>query len=317
MAQPELTTDAQQPAETVAPVIGIKLESETPAAVIAEIEKKIFHAFSSEQFNLALDLSKVKLAPTKLIVFLINATSQARRLGGDIKLLNTSAMVKNNMVTFSPTTFLSLEPSEKYALYDFGEKVDLTESPFAETELPQMPEAEEEQTKKLVVEEESQKKSILPILAGLNLNDSKKIRVNSSPENLYQICDFVVQRARKAGFDEHEIAKIKVTVYEASLNVVEHAYFSNPDYWIDVYAVEKDSNFYMVIHDWGTSFDFDPTRDYNVEQAVKERKTGGFGLHIIKRTVDEIYYLSDQKIGNRLILIKKIMQGRGEKTNEN
>jgi anti-sigma regulatory factor (Ser/Thr protein kinase) len=28
-------------------------------------------------------------------------------------------------------------------------------------------------------------------------------------------------------------AKIKATIYEASLNAVEHSYFSNPDYWID------------------------------------------------------------------------------------
>ena len=83
-------------------------------------------------------------------------------------------------------------------------------------------------------------------------------------------------------------------------------HFSNPDYWIDVYAVEENNKFYIIIHDWGRSFEFDPNRNYDVEMAVKERKTGGFGLHIIKRTVDEMYYLNDKKVGNRLVLIKNI-----------
>jgi len=77
----------------------------------------------------------------------------------------------------------------------------------------------------------------------LSLNDSNKIRVGSSADNLYQVCDFVLDRAQKAGFDEHELAKIKVTVYEASLNAVEHSYFSNPGYWIDVYALKNNNKF--------------------------------------------------------------------------
>lgn len=300
-----LTTEKQQHSKNEK-MIEIVLESETPKEVLLEVEKKIYHCFKNDSYNISIDFSKVRLAPTNLIVLLINATSQARRLGGAIKLLNTSPMVKNNMVTFSPNTFLSLESSEKYALFDFGEKVDLNESILADVKAEELLQVEEEQKTTPVVEDDSQKKHILSILASLQLNDSKKIRIKSSAENIYQACDFVLQRAKNAGFDEHELAKINVTVYEASLNVVEHAYFSNPDYWIDVYAAEKDNNFFILIHDWGNSFDFDPTRNYDVEMAVKERKTGGFGLHIIKRTVDEIYYISDQKIGNRLILIKKI-----------
>ncbi len=60
----------------------------------------------------------------------------------------------------------------------------------------------------------------------------------------------------------------------------------------------------IIIQDWGESFEFDPTRPYDVEQAVKDRRTGGFGLHIIRRSIDEIKYLSDTDEGNRLILVK-------------
>ena len=70
--------------------------------------------------------------------------------------------------------------------------------------------------------------------------------------------------------------------------------------------MKNNNKFYIIIHDWGRSFEFDPDREYNVEAAVKQRRTGGFGLAIIKRSVDEIYYLDDKEVGNRLVLIKNI-----------
>jgi anti-sigma regulatory factor (Ser/Thr protein kinase) len=49
----------------------------------------------------------------------------------------------------------------------------------------------------------------------------------------------------------------------------------------------------IIIQDWGESFKLDPSRSYDVEQAVKDRRIGGFGMHIIRRSMDEIRYLSD------------------------
>ena len=274
---------------------------------LSETEKIFYKVLRKNQFNITLDMKNIKLAPAAFIVLLIKATSQARRLGGDIKLININTMVRNGFVTFTPTTFLTLESSEKYALSDFGE----TFEPDSTFELKNNNEKDKLHEKKEIDNTRDLKKTnndndIIKELQTLSLNDSNKIRVGSSPDNLYQVCDFVLDRAQKAGFDEHELAKIKVTVYEASLNVVEHSYFSNPAYWIDVYAMKNNNKFYIIIHDWGRSFEFDPDREYNVEAAVKQRRTGGFGLAIIKRSVDEIYYLDDKEVGNRLVLIKNI-----------
>ncbi len=272
---------------------------------LAKMENKIQQVFSANLFNLVIDLKNIVLAPTAFLILLIRTTSQARRMGGDIKLTNVNPMVRNGMVTFTPNTYLTLETSEKFALADFGETF---ASDISLDNNKNLDESTSEDQKKEEKEPnlEFEKFDIVSELQSLGLNDANKIRVGSSAENLYQVCDFVLLQARKAGFNEHELAKIKVTVYEASLNAIEHSYFSNPDYWIDVYAIEKNNKFYIIIHDWGRCFEFNPNRNYDVEMAVKERRTGGFGLHIIKRSVDEIYYLADNKIGNRLVLIKKI-----------
>ncbi len=272
---------------------------------INSLEQQITEHFRQEHFSLVVDLREVKVAPARMLAYLISSASQARRLGGDIELKNLQPFVRNNLMTFSPKTFLSIEPSEDYALYDFGEDIELEPLPDKSKNKSVPPDSEEPKTEE-VVENNHNDEIALEILQSLSLTESDKVRINSSADSLYKVCDFVVQCAEKAGFDKHELAKLKVTTYEASLNVVEHAYFSNPDYWIDVYAVTRDSKFYIVIHDWGVGFEFNPDRDYDVEAAVKNRKTGGFGLHIIRRSVDEIYYLKDQKVGNRLILVKNL-----------
>ncbi|GEM_PF-832811 len=135
-----------------------------------------------------------------------------------------------------------------------------------------------------------------------------RIRVKSQIESLYKICDFVINLAGQAGIPEKELGKIKVTVYEASLNVIEHAYHSDPDEWIVVTVQVDLQRFIIIIQDWGESFNFDDSKKYDVNKAVQDRKTGGFGLFIIQRSMDQVQYKSDPLNGNRLILIKNLEQ---------
>ncbi|MFZ5515613.1 MAG: ATP-binding protein [Candidatus Zhuqueibacterota bacterium] len=272
-----------------------------------ELVDKFNICFRDNMFNLVVDMGKVKLPPTKFIVALIEATSEARRMGGDIKIINISPSVMNNLVTFSPKTYLNIEPSERHALREFGETFD-NEIEFDINDKIKiaLPQQRGSASPKRVESKPQPAAAVQDPPYELDLEAMDKIRVYSKAENLYKICDFVLERAECAGFDERELGKIKVTVYEACLNVVEHAYFSNPDYIIDVYVDYNEERFTIVIQDWGESFEFNPSISYDVEQAVKDRRTGGFGLHIIKRTVDDIYYMSDEKLGNRLVLIKKI-----------
>ncbi len=130
------------------------------------------------------------------------------------------------------------------------------------------------------------------------------LRAESLASNLYKICDFVVEHAEKAGINEKEVAKIKISVYEAVLNVIEHAYHSKPDNWIDVFVMYDSSMFKIVIQDYGLSFEKAPPKQYDVEAAVERRQTGGFGLHIIRRSMDVVDYVADPVDGNKLTLIK-------------
>jgi serine/threonine-protein kinase RsbW len=271
-----------------------------------ELDRNITEYFHNNQFYITINLEKIKLPPSRFIAVLIKATCQARRMGGDIKLLNLQPSFRSNLATFSPRTYLAIETSEQYAFADFGEtfipqnEFDISENASQMTALSQETEPVPERIERELKDRDEENCSQALALA------QDHIRVKSKVENLYQICDFVLENAEKAGFDIRERGKIKVTVYEACLNVVEHAYFSNPDHWIQVWVGYDQEKFVIVIQDWGESFKFDPSRPYDVEQAVKERRKGGFGLHIIRRSVEMINYISDPRHGNRLILVKAI-----------
>ncbi|HEX9973345.1 MAG TPA: ATP-binding protein [bacterium] len=273
---------------------------------VYELDRNITEYFHNNKFDIIINLEKIKLPPSRFIAVLIKATCQARRMGGDIKLLNLQPSFRSNLVTFSPRTYLAIETSEQYAFADFGETF-IPQNEFDISENASLITANSHET-------EPASERIESDLTNQNKGNWSQalalaqdcIRVQSKAENLYQICDFVLENAEKAGFDLRERGKIKVTVYEACLNVVEHAYFSNPDHWIQVWVGYNKEKFVIVIQDWGESFKFDPSRPYDVEQAVKDRRTGGFGLHIIRRTVEEINYISDPRHGNRLILVKAI-----------
>jgi len=277
---------------------------------LQELKDKFLKCFSAKKYHIILNLKNIKLPPSRFIVTLIEVTSQARRMGGDIKLINLDSSIRNNLVTFSPRTYLSIETSERYALHDFGETfLPVDELDNIEKTTVAAPSEINLSNGKVEEKRYSYSRESITYLDFLKLARDE-IRVNTEVQNLYKICEFVLERAEKAGFDLRERGKIKVTVYEACLNVVEHAYFSNPEYWINVYVGYDEEKFVIVIQDWGESFEFDPSDPYDVEQAVKDRRTGGFGLHIIRRSVDQISYLCDSREGNRLILVKNIKNKR-------
>ncbi len=154
------------------------------------------------------------------------------------------------------------------------------------------------------IKEQSTRPAVQASDETFNGKNQYHLRAESLASNLYKICDFVVEHAEKAGIDEKEVAKIKISVYEAVLNVIEHAYHSKPDNWIDVYVNYDRAMFKIVIQDYGLSFEKAPPKQYDVEAAVERRQTGGFGLHIIRRSMDVVDYVADPIDGNKLTLIK-------------
>lgn len=225
-----------------------------------ELQEVMEGCFQRGERRLILDMKGVDFPSGSFIAFLIEATSRARKEGGDLRLINLSTKAKNNLISFNPLSYLSVEADEESALKSYG------------------PSKEE--------------------VSG------HSIQVESRVDRLYKICDFVTGWAEKAGMDRAEISKVKIAVYEAAINVVEHAYHFEPNHFIDVSVDYDNTKFVIVMIDNGDSFNLSNIKPYDVEEAMDERRTGGFGLYIIQRSMDEVKYESDPIRGNKLTMVK-------------
>ena len=272
-------------------------EAGHPSAV-AEVQKAFERCFAKGQLKIVVDMSRVRFPSASFIVMLFEATARARRAGGDVRLVNLSQTAKNNIVTFSPLTYLSIDRDERHAF----------------SELRAMRPLIEQEVTPALIEKETATAAEKP--ADIEPTDhrvKKRIRIQSQPELLYKVCNFVTDLARKAGMEERENSKVKIAVYEACLNVIEHAYQSDPTQWLSVAVGYNADKFTIVVHDDGKSFSDEAVDSYDVFAAADNRKTGGFGLHIIRRSMDEMRYQADPVLGNKLVMVKYLKSKAAKK----
>lgn len=127
---------------------------------------------------------------------------------------------------------------------------------------------------------------------------------------IQRACGFVAEGARLAGFNEKAIFQLELACDEACTNVIEHAYGGEDRGELTVsYAVTPDC-FILSVHDRADRR-FDP--DAVPEPAPMDEENtriGGLGLHLIRKTMDEVAFTFSETEGNRLTM-KKQLPDRG------
>ncbi len=300
----------------------------------AEFERFFEEKLAQGYTHWIMDLQGLAFPTSSMIAFFISATVRTRARGGEVTLINASKSARNNFVTFSPLTFLSIEDDERMVLRDFelavtdhSEETSEPAALFDEADIAEPPEVDvfsdmaaektdrpAQKAPKPQQRTKAENHSPAPI-PNIATRDAVahtagprqyNFETTSSPSNLYAMCNFVVDHAAQAGISEKQISKIKISIYEACLNVIEHAYHSRPDNPIKLTVTYDQKQFKVEILDHGLSFNERKRKQYDVEEAMKNRQTGGFGMHIIERAMDEIDYVSDPVNGNCLTLIKHL-----------
>ena len=113
------------------------------------------------------------------------------------------------------------------------------------------------------------------------------LQVPSSTENLALISEFVTTVGRQAQFEEAEISNLELAVDEACANVIEHAYGHDITKEVVVRAMFDDESLQISVIDEGRGFDPNKTPQDSVEQLIHDRKSGGLGIRLIKKLMDE------------------------------
>ncbi len=290
-------------------LIKIRFEKDVPIKeLIVQLESYSETHLREHEANLIVDLSTMPYPTNNFIACLIALTFRARRLKGDVVVENLSTSARDNLMTFSALNYLGLSVSARgtQAIPIYQEPAPPPEEDFDATALVEI--AESPLLERFASEPKpaSAPKVVAPSYAPEADMPSFSTRAESTAARLYHLCDFVVGHAKQAGMKEKEIGKIRIAVYEACLNVIEHAYHSKPENWIDLTVQYSRNRFLIVIKDNGISSDLKPAQNYDVQEAMNARKTGGFGMHIIRRAVDSVEYFPSEIQGNRLVLSKNL-----------
>ncbi|MBN1542860.1 ATP-binding protein [candidate division KSB1 bacterium] len=230
--------------------------------------------------RLLLDMHNLDNLSPSLIVFMLEATARLRRSGREFSIIHLNESARRALDRFKPSQFLSLAQDIEEIVAKFREEE--TAQDLTTVEPPAQP------------------------LATPAPQDSNffSIKIPSKVAALYKACDFVTNLADQVGFNETDQGKIKIAVYEACLNVIEHAYHSNPNRIVQVDVKKQADGLMISVIDHGQGFRVDNADDFNVVEAALKRKTGGMGLHIIRKSMDRVYYQVDPVKGNSLVMDK-------------
>lgn len=287
--------------------------------LLAELIAVFESCFAHQNYRIVLNLESVRLPSPSFIAMLFEMTGRARRAGGDVVILNLSASAKSNLLAFSPLTFLTIEDEGYYRpkdavdddRTDAAQRVDFPATGNFAAQNPIMSRKPEQPAS--TAEADLKVKIIHSIdsIPGNKTADIQKfhLRIPSSIDMLYKACDFVTSYAELAKMPRAEISKVKIAVYEACLNVIEHAYRSKPNQWIEISVAFNAARFIILILDKGLPNKTElPSQEFDVEVAANARKTGGMGMHIIRRSMDVVKYESDPVVGNKMIMIKLLQK---------
>jgi serine/threonine-protein kinase RsbW len=131
------------------------------------------------------------------------------------------------------------------------------------------------------------------------------LQVPSSTENLAMIREFVSAIGEQAGFNENETLKLALAVDEACTNVIEHAYQNEETHEVTVRVTVDEEEITFEVIDRGRGFD--PTQEppLPLEELVRQRRSGGLGLRLIRTIMDEVQYRMSPGQRNELRMVKK------------
>jgi len=132
------------------------------------------------------------------------------------------------------------------------------------------------------------------------------LHVPSSTQNLALIRDFVTSVGKQAGLPEMEISQLELAVDEACANVIEHAYEHDSTREVTIRAVFDDETLRIEVVDTGKGFDPAQVPQADLDKLVAARKSGGLGMRLIKRLMDEVSYEIVPGQKNELRMTKRI-----------
>lgn len=132
----------------------------------------------------------------------------------------------------------------------------------------------------------------------------KELTIDATVENIAQVTAFVDEQLEELNCPMKAQMQIDVAIDELFGNIAHYAY--HPDVGSATVRVEVTQDPVAVIItfiDNGVQYDPLAREDPDITLSAEERKIGGLGIYMVKKSMDEIAY--EYKDGQNILTIKK------------
>lgn len=130
-----------------------------------------------------------------------------------------------------------------------------------------------------------------------------RLTIPSTTLKLSTVRRFVEGHARACGFSADVVDQLSLAVDEACTNVIRHAYSGSKSGPVDISVDIDTERFTVTIRDEGKSIDLERYAEPDLNQSIRDRQGGGFGVHIMRRLMDLVEYEKHGKF-NEVHLVK-------------
>lgn len=132
----------------------------------------------------------------------------------------------------------------------------------------------------------------------------KELSLNAIPENIPRVTDFVNAQLEELNCPIKSLHQIDIAIDELFGNIANYAY--NPEVGPATVRVEIRRDPLSVVItfiDHGIPYDPLKARDPDISLSAEERKIGGLGVYMVKKSMDGVRY--EYKDGKNILVIEK------------
>ena len=132
----------------------------------------------------------------------------------------------------------------------------------------------------------------------------KELKLTASDDTLYTVLENIRKLVADTKCSEDDLTSILVSAEEIYVNIAHYAY--NPEVGkatIRVEISEKPLTISLTFMDSGKPYDPLSRKDPDVSLSAEQRKIGGLGIYMVKKSMDEIQY--SYRNGTNMLTLKK------------
>ncbi|MBQ6132635.1 MAG: ATP-binding protein [Lachnospiraceae bacterium] len=136
------------------------------------------------------------------------------------------------------------------------------------------------------------------------MNEWKELKLPATVDNISAVTNFVEHELTERNCPKSAKAQINIAIDEIFGNIAQYAYNpENGDATVRVEVTDDPIEVILTFMDKGKPYNPLEKADPDVTLSVKERKVGGLGIFIVKKSMDEIDYHYED--GKNVLKIRK------------